>query len=118
MNNAVTVPLTEQDIQRGITDLLKQLGFMCYHTWMSKHSAAGFPDVVAVRDDGALVVVECKSAKGRLGMDQMRWIVCFRRTAGCLFADVVGPTETDDWMGYDRALDIIRERGAAMRGAG
>jgi hypothetical protein len=113
MNNAVTVPLTEQDIQRGITDLLKQLGFRTYHTWLSKRSDPGFPDVVAVRHrDGAVVAVECKSKNGRVTRDQAEWIHAFQQVPGCLFAHVVGPTDSIDnnWMSYDAALDEIRRR--------
>jgi hypothetical protein len=119
MNNAVTVPLTEQDIQRGITDLLKQLGFRTYHTWLSKRSDPGFPDVVAVRRrDGAVVAVECKSKNGRVSQEQAEWIMTFQQVPSCVFASVVGPEDSPVWTGYDRALTLIQERVAAMRGTG
>jgi hypothetical protein len=101
---ARAVTITEAQIQRGITDLLKQLGFECYHTRYSIGSDSGFPDVVAVRDDGTLVAVECKGPKGKIRPGQLEWIRRFRSIPGCIFAEIVGPEMNDYWWGYDQAL--------------
>ena len=58
--------LTEALIQKGIVDVLEQFGFSCYHTRFALDSDSGFPDIVAVREDGAIVAVECKGPRGQL----------------------------------------------------
>lgn len=101
--------MIEADIQRGITDLLRQLGFLVYHTWISKNSTPGYPDIVAVRSDGKMIAVECKGPRGRVSFEQVIWLDRFGRNRDCLFASAVGPTETEDWVGYDWAIQRIME---------
>jgi hypothetical protein len=112
------VVLTESDIQRGVIDLLRTLSFVTYHTWLSKHSEPGFPDVFAVDEQGIIVAVECKGPKGRVTEAQRAWIVKLDRVPGCAFSGVVGPSSGPEWLGYDEALFVIAERVAAMRGTG
>jgi hypothetical protein len=111
-----TLVLTEAAIQKGIIDKLRWLGLTCYHTWLSKHSEPGFPDVFAVDEQGIIVAVECKGPKGRVTEAQRAWIVKLDRVPGCAFSAVVGPSWGSGWMGYDEALFVIQERVAAMRG--
>jgi hypothetical protein len=107
---ARSVTMTEADVQRGITDLLKRLGFTVYHTRFAIGSDRGFPDVVGVRDDGKMVVVECKGPRGRLSDDQHGWLDRFRRVPGCVFSDVVTSRPDIGWWGYDEAIQAITER--------
>jgi hypothetical protein len=113
-----TLFLTEAAIQKGITDLLKQLGFDTFHNRYAIGSDPGFPDIVGVSDDGMMVAIECKGPKGRLRFGQSRWIDRFDKVPGCIFAEVVGPTVSFQWVLYDEALVVIQERVAAMRGTG
>lgn len=103
------MPLTEKAIQRGIRDYLGSLGYRTYHTWLSKNSDPGFPDLFAVNGKGHLIVIECKGKNGRVSIEQEDWLTCFSVVDGCLLAAVVGPTDTLDWMGYDTALRRIKE---------
>lgn len=64
--------LTETGFQQKITDRAEALGWMVYHTYDSRRSNAGFPDLVLARD-GVVVFIEVKSAKGRISEDQARW---------------------------------------------
>jgi hypothetical protein len=103
------VGLTEELIQKGIVDCLEVLGFGTYHTRFSIGSDDGFPDVVGLRADGAIVAVECKGPRGRLTDRQLDWIQRFRQNPGCLFAEVVGPETTSAWVGYDEAIARLHE---------
>ena len=101
--------LTEALIQKGIVDVLEQFGFSCYHTRFALDSDSGFPDIVAVREDGAIVAVECKGPRGQLRPLQLDWIQRFRQSADCRFSEVVGPEPNDRWLGYDEALERLQE---------
>jgi hypothetical protein len=47
-------------------------GWLVYHTWDSRHSRPGFPDLVLVRRDW-LRFAELKSNSGQLGNPQKNW---------------------------------------------
>jgi hypothetical protein len=40
---------TEKTLQANVTRLAKVCGWRVYHTWLSKHSAKGFPDLLLLR---------------------------------------------------------------------
>ena len=41
--------LTEKDWQAEVEAYLVERGWQIYHTWSSRHSAPGFPDLVCLR---------------------------------------------------------------------
>ena len=43
-------PLREKQVQSAILDVARLLGWRVYHTFDSRKSEAGFPDLVLVRD--------------------------------------------------------------------
>lgn len=108
-------PLTESDIQKGITDLLKTLGFTVYHTRFAIGSDSGFPDVFACDEDGLIIVVECKGPKGHIRSGQAEWIGRFNKVPGCVFSEIVGPRRGMCWEGYDDALALIQRRVEEVR---
>lgn len=65
--------ITEAELQALIVEAAKAFGWLSYHTHNSRHSAAGFPDLVLVRT-GELLFVELKSAKGKLTAAQSEWL--------------------------------------------
>lgn len=66
--------VTEAQLQDAVTALAKMRGWMAYHTYDSRRSEPGFPDLVLVHEDtGILVFVELKSAKGKMTPAQKRW---------------------------------------------
>lgn len=68
--------LREDVFQQWIESLLGFYGWRVYHTHNSERSAAGFPDIVAVRD-GELLFAELKTARGAAGRprpDQVEWL--------------------------------------------
>ncbi len=69
----LTLRLTETELQQKITDRAELLGWLVYHTYDSRRSAPGFPDLVLARK-GRVLFVEVKSEKGRLSRAQAKWL--------------------------------------------
>lgn len=112
-------PATEAQIQRGLIDALRAVGFdLIYHPAFSLRSTgAGWPDIVALRTSSGglftdLVAIEVKGQAGALRPFQAEWIAAFGWVRGCVMAEVVGPEDKPgQWISYDRALAKI---GATM----
>lgn len=64
--------ILEKDWQRTVVDLAKQLGWLVYHTFNSRRSAHGFPDLCLVRD--RVVYLELKREKTYPTPDQVNWL--------------------------------------------
>lgn len=65
--------VTERQLQAQVLDLLAQAGFrLRYHTHDSRRSAAGYPDVCAVRE--RIVFLELKTRLGKLSAAQKDWL--------------------------------------------
>lgn len=64
--------MPERDLQSATLDLAALLKWRCYHTFDSRRSHKGFPDVVAVRGKRVLWI-EFKSATGKLSAEQSEW---------------------------------------------
>ena len=64
---------TERAFQAEVVKLAHLLGWKTYHTWNSKHSAAGFPDLVLVRRP-RVIFAELKSERGKASSDQLAWL--------------------------------------------
>lgn len=64
--------ITERELTGQLLELTRLTGFKRYHTWRSKHSAAGYPDETLVRE--RLIFLELKTEKGKLTDDQRDWL--------------------------------------------
>jgi len=76
--------MTESDLQGAVVDLAGRFGFLVYHTYDSRRSAKGFPDLCMVHPkSGALIFAELKSETGRVTVEQDRWLraLAFRGVA-------------------------------------
>lgn len=73
---APAIPLAdilESDWQRSVVQLAKTLNWdRCYHTFNSRRSAHGFPDLILLRE--RLVALELKRETTRLTDEQAGWI--------------------------------------------
>jgi hypothetical protein len=79
--------ITERRFQGLVIEYARLRGWLVHHTrpalrqsggWSTPiQGDAGFPDLVLARR-GALLLVELKSAKGRLSEPQRRWAEAFR----------------------------------------
>ena len=67
--------LSEKDWQAHVVGVLRDHGWLVYHPYDSRRSAAGYPDLTAVHPErGLLLLVELKTARGRCTADQRRWM--------------------------------------------
>lgn len=66
------VDVTERELTTQLVDLAKTTGWKRYHTWRSKHSAAGYPDETLVRE--RLVFLELKTETGKVTAEQRDWL--------------------------------------------
>ena len=72
--------MTERELQNAVLELAGYLGWLTYHTYDSRRSNAGFPDLALVRP-GRLIFAELKSAKGKVSDAQVRWIALLQTVA-------------------------------------
>ena len=63
------IPETEQGFQQAIIELAQLRGWYVYHTYDSRRSAPGWPDLTLIRSP-RLIIAEVKTAKGRLTFAQ------------------------------------------------
>lgn len=71
--------MTEKDLQKSITQAAKTFGWRVYHTYNSRRSEPGFPDLVMVRGS-RVIFAELKTAKGRISDAQTEWLTALSRT--------------------------------------
>lgn len=77
----MSVAISERDLTAFVRDVAKAFAWRRYHTWLSKHSPAGFPDEVLLRPP-RLVFAELKSERGRLKPEQEAWLEDLRQVPG------------------------------------
>ena len=63
--------MTEKQFQSHIVQYAKRRGWLVYHTYDSRRSEPGFPDLVLVRE--RVLFRELKTDKGRLTQHQIAW---------------------------------------------
>ena len=65
--------ISEAAFQDKVIRLAKGAGWMVYHTYDSRRSEAGFPDLVLAHRDRGVIFAELKSASGKLTPAQQDW---------------------------------------------
>lgn len=107
---AVVMPLDdvlEKDWQATVRQLADTLGYRrAYHTFDSRRSDTGFPDLVLVRD--RVVFLELKREKGRVSEAQRGWLTSLHAAGAEVYvvrprhfdqlAAVLGPQGTDRYL--------------------
>lgn len=63
----------EKEWQRQVVQLAKTLGWRSYHTFDSRRSTHGFPDLVLVRE--RVIYLELKRERGKLTDEQADWLL-------------------------------------------
>lgn len=99
--------ISEKQFQQQVIDLARLSGFLIYHTFDSRHSAAGFPDLVLVRPP-VIIFAELKSANGSLRPEQHAWLEALEKCPS-VEARLWRPA---DWPEIEQTL-CKRQRGAA-----
>ena len=83
--------MTEAEFQAQVIALATLGGWAHYHTFDSRKSAAGFPDLVLVRRNQVLFI-ELKSERGRVSPEQRAWLDRLEQAV---------PGSTDVWYPHD-----------------
>src|SRR5690606_36045745 len=101
--------MSEAQLLATIRQVCRTLGLLCYHTYDSRRSEPGFPDLVIVGlGPGAVLYRELKSERGRLRPEQRIWLDALSRAGQD--ADVWRPG--DFYSGrITRELASLRRRG-------
>lgn len=90
---AAWADMTERDWQAEVVKLAQLLGWKkAYHTYDSRRSHSGFPDLVLVRD--RVVFVELKSTSGKLSPAQAEWILALGKANAEVY--VARPDDLDE----------------------
>lgn len=96
--------ISEKAFQAAVIQLAKLTGWMVYHTFDSRRSAPGFPDLVLVRD--RVLFRELKSETGRLSAAQKEWL------RGLTVAGMdVAVWRPSDWTKIKTTLAVLIEKG-------
>jgi Holliday junction resolvase len=69
--------MTERELQQAVLDLARTHSWKAYHTFDSRRSEPGFPDLIAIRGE-RLLAIEFKSEKGKVTPEQSAWLDAFR----------------------------------------
>jgi hypothetical protein len=88
----------EGEFQDSLIAYAESLGWLVYHTFDSRRSVHGFPDLILLRGHRQ-VVAELKSERGTLSADQDKWQRAFLDT-GCQ----VYIWRATDWEEIERVL--------------
>ena len=83
--------VTEVEFQQAVVELARLCGWKVYHTYDSRRSAPGFPDLVLARQN-VLLFWELKVSKGRATPAQREWLDALKATGANV--DVLYP---EDW---------------------
>ncbi len=73
--------VSEKSLQSQILQLARLAGWRAYHTFDSRRSAKGFPDLVLVRPP-VVLFAELKSEDGKLRPEQREWLEALSRCEG------------------------------------
>lgn len=69
----VALAMSERTLQARVLELARRYGWRSYHTWSSRRSAKGFPDLVLCRPP-RLLCVELKTMRGKVAPEQRLWL--------------------------------------------
>ena len=73
MKISMPFAMTEKQFQSKVVELAELLGWKVYHTYDSRRSAKGFPDLVMVRRD-TLLFLELKVGSNKVTPFQHNWL--------------------------------------------
>ena len=95
--------ISENDFLAAIIELAGLAGWLVYHTYDSRRSQAGFPDLVLARSD-KLIFAELKTDKGKVRDAQVTWLDTLGTFANSQTAVEVYLWRPKDWAGIEKIL--------------
>ena len=95
--------IKEGDFLATVTELATLTGWLVYHTYDSRRSQAGFPDLVLARAD-RLIFAELKTDKGRIRPAQIEWLDRLGAVASSQPGISVYLWRPKDWAGIEKIL--------------
>ena len=78
----MTIPIPEKDLMQAIVDEAIHNGWLVYHTYDSRRSTPGFPDLVLVHPTRRLIVFAEVKSKAKLTKQQQEWLMALRMAGG------------------------------------
>ena len=73
------VEMTEAELSSVVRGMVRDAGMLSYHTYNSRRSDRGWPDlVIADRVGRRFLVLELKTEKGRLSEEQEVWLAALQ----------------------------------------
>ena len=103
--------ISEKIFMESIIDLARSTGWMVYHTYDSRRSTAGFPDLVMTKHK-RLVIAEIKTETGKTSPAQDQWLETLRTARGVK----VKLWRPSDWPEIERTLGAITQDSTKIRG--
>ena len=103
--------LSEKDFMESIVQLARNTGWMVYHTYDSRRSTAGFPDLVMTKHK-RLVIAEIKTETGKTSPAQDKWLETLRTARGVK----VKLWRPSAWPEIERTLGAITQDSTKIRG--
>ena len=94
MKTQTLPPMTERELSKQVVAAAKETGWLVYHTFLSKWSKPGFPDLCMVRD-GRLLFWELKSTVGKVTEPQAEWLAALSEVPG-VDARIVRPSDLEE----------------------
>jgi hypothetical protein len=95
---------TERDFLARILAVARAQGWTSYHTFDSRHSAPGFPDLILAKPGHRLLCVELKTSKGKPTIEQMQWLSILQQT----LTPQVALWRPNDWDSITAILSAAR----------
>ena len=99
--------VSESDFMAQIKQLAELCGWRVYHTYNSRRSAAGFPDLVLARE-GRVIFAELKTQRGQLTPEQDDWLAALAPAASEFADHEVHLWRPSDWDEIERRLKMAR----------
>ena len=78
------IRITEKMFQQAVVDYARYRGWATYHTYNSRRSEPGFPDLVLLKGE-RLLFAELKTMRGRVSPAQELWAVRLKSAAAPVY---------------------------------
>lgn len=91
--------ISEKSFMANVIKLATLTGWLCYHTFNSRRSSPGFPDLVMVKPPNVLFI-ELKREKGKLSEAQRLWKETLEQCPGVSY----GLWTPSQWVGIEKIL--------------